>query len=281
MINRNFRNTPPPVYETGGAGFITEKVRREGDDERLRIPELSSAFIPFFWLTEKDFTELKSDGDGVFVDSEKTVETLGYEGRYLPLIYRETVPVIGNYRVSVEIDNTNGEDDDIIVYITRRRLYYKGTLSAGEIFRRSFTVNVCDFIPRGYKTEFEGNSIDIAVLGRKPRLSSVKIEKLEDNEVPTLWVAGDSTLTDQSADYPYCPSTSYSGWGQMISAFFDNGVAVSNHAHSGLTTHTFKAGGHNAIVERNIRGGDYFMLSSLITIRRWTFSKPTEVTATV
>ncbi len=247
-----------PIYEKGGFGFINEDIRRSSDDEMLRIPELSSAFIPFFWLTEKSFSELKADGRGVYLESEKISDALGYAGRQIPLLYRETVDGIGNYRVTVKIDNVDGDDDDIAIYITRRRLYYKGKLSRGEVFERSFDINVCDFIPRGYKTEFAGNSVDIAILGKRPRLTSVFIEKLDN--VPTVWVAGDSTLTDQSADYPYHPSTSYSGWGQMLSAFLKNGIAVSNHAHSGLTTHTFMSGGHNAIVERNIKAGDFFIL---------------------
>lgn len=274
MKYRNFRNSALPVYETGGAGFITEKIRRTSDDERLRIPELSSAFLPLFWFAEKDITNLLVDGDGVYISSENDVNALGegaehgkyskcskYSGRMIPLIYRETVSGIGNYRVEIEIDNTNGNDDEVMIFLTRRRLYYRGKISGGEVFRRSFDVNVCDFIPRGYRNEFEGNSIDVAILAKEPRLTSLKIEKLcGDEDVPVIWIAGDSTLTDQSADYPYCPSTSYSGWGQMLSAFVSGGAAVSNHAHSGLTTHSFVAGGHDAIVQRNIRPGDWFIL---------------------
>lgn len=253
----DMRGKAPVLYKTGTAGFVTERNRREEGEERLRIPELSSAFLPHFWLADVDFTEFSFDERGVYVDSEAIAEKVALKGASVPLLFRADVEGEGNYRVTVTIDNSDGENDDILIYITRRRLYYKGRLAKGEIFERSFTVNVCEFIPRGYKEEFSGTSIDVAIVGKRPRLTSVSIEKVEG--IPTVWVAGDSTLTDQSAAYPYCPSTSYSGWGQMLSAFI-NGAAVSNHAHSGLTTHTFRCGGHHAIVMRHIGAGDYFLL---------------------
>ncbi len=253
----DFRNTEPALYRTGGAGFVTEKNRREESEERLRIPELSSAFLPHFWLTDIDFSHLSYDERGVYLSSEAIAEKVALNGAAVPILYRADIDGAGNYRVTVTIDNTGGDDDDILIYITRRRLYYKGKLAKDEVFERSFIVNVCEFIPRGYKEEFSGTSLDVAVVGKKPRLTGLTIEKADG--VPTVWVAGDSTLTDQSAAYPYCPSTSYSGWGQMLSAFLD-GVAVSNHAHSGLTTHTFRCGGHHAIVMRHIGKGDYFLI---------------------
>ncbi len=246
-------------YETGKSGLITEAVRRMPDAERLRIPELSSSFMPHFWLAETDFTELKHDCRGVWIDSSESSARAGVDG-LVPLIFRAEGDIsAGSYRVTLTVDNTDGEDGEIFIFITRRRLYAKIILRAGEIFTRSYDVNVCEFIPRGYKTEFDGRSIDIAIVGKKPRLTSVEIERLPD-AVPTVWIAGDSTLTDQSCAYPYCPSSSYSGWGQMLSAFLKNGIAVSNHAHSGLTTQSFRSGGHHAIVQRHIKKGDFFLM---------------------
>ena len=257
----DFRNASPVRYATGTSGFVTEAERRIESEERLRIPELSSAFFPHFWLTETDFTELRSDGNGIYLDSDADAAKTGVHGA-VPLLFRAEIPSgAGNYRVKIEIDNTDGGDEEILIFLMRRRLYAKEILRAGERFVRSYDVNVCEFIPRGYRHEFDGTSIDVSVVGKRPRLTSVEIEKLtEEKEIPTVWVAGDSTLTDQSCAYPYTPSTSYSGWGQMLSAFLERGIAVSNHAHSGLTTHTFRAGGHHAIVKRHMKKGDVFLM---------------------
>nr|WP_304954957.1 hypothetical protein [uncultured Acetatifactor sp.] len=67
-------------------------------------------------------------------------------------------------------------------------------------------------------------------------------------------------MTDQSAEYPYAPGTNYSGWGQMISAYLNQRIAVSNHAHSGLTTASFREEGHYGILEQYIRPGDYMLI---------------------
>ncbi|MCM1025459.1 MAG: GDSL-type esterase/lipase family protein [Roseburia sp.] len=130
-------------------------------------------------------------------------------------------------------------------------------ISQSTVFTRSFTVNVCDIVPRGQTACFENKSINIAILVDRPKISSLRIEEFS---CPTLYIAGDSTVTDQSAEYPYEPGACYSGWGQMLPAFLDGRIAVSNHAHSGLTTASFRSEGHYDIVRRFLRPGDYFFL---------------------
>jgi len=63
----------------------------------------------------------------------------------------------------------------------------------------------------------------------KPAVASVRIEPVD---VPTLYLAGDSTVTDQYAE----PAAS---WGQMLPAMLDGTVAVANHAKSGATLKSF------------------------------------------
>ncbi len=74
--------------------------------------------------------------------------------------------------------------------------------------------------------------MSIALIG-DAALASLSIKR---EMSPVVYIAGDSTVTDQSAEYPYAPGTSYSGWGQMLAYFLPGRAAVSNHAHSGLTT---------------------------------------------
>ena len=69
------------------------------------------------------------------------------------------------------------------------------------------------------------------------------------------WVCGDSTVTDQTANLPYAPGTSYCGWGQMLPAYLPD-VCITNHAHSGLTTESFTSEGHWDIVKPRLRAGD-------------------------
>ena len=240
-------------------GFVTEQNRRE--QEQLRILELNSGFDTVYWYQDANLTELQEDAEGVFLDSdgviasleEKTGEPEKGEHRRIPLSFKVDVPRQGNYKVTVTICSKEPLKD-VLIYTGRRRLGYRGDIPAGT-FTHTMTVNVCDIIPRGQTSLFVDKTLDITVLADKPRISSITVEE---TLCPTIYIAGDSTVTDQSADYPYAPGTSYSGWGQMISAYFRDGIAVSNHAHSGLTTESFREEGHYAIIDKYGRPGDFF-----------------------
>lgn len=53
------------------------------------------------------------------------------------------------------------------------------------------------------------------IIADRPRVTGISVRE---TECPTLYIAGDSTVTDQSAEYPYAAGTSYAGWGQMLPA---------------------------------------------------------------
>lgn len=247
------------LYEPDkGYGFVVEQNRRE--QEQLKIPELNSAFDTVYWYQDENLSRLQEDAEGVFLDSdaviaalaEKTGEAERGEHRRIPLSFKLDVPHQGNYRVTVTICS-NEPMRDVLIYTGRRRLGYRGDIPGGT-FRHTMTVNVCDIVPRGQTETFTDKTLDITVLADKPRISGIQVEEAA---CPTIYIAGDSTVTDQSADYPYAPGTSYSGWGQMISAYLGDGTAVSNHAHSGLTTESFRGEGHYAIVEQYCKSGDF------------------------
>ena len=244
-----------------GFGFVTEKNRRA--QELLRYPELNSGFEPYYWYAGEDITALQNDGNGVFVDSdailaaldEQNGETTAGEHRYIPLCFKADVPHQGNYRVTLTIQPDAGEGmGEVLVFTGRRRLAFKGTIPAGQRWKQSFIVNVCDIVPRGQTAVYPDTTVDLTLVAAKPRITAVKIEEVT---CPTVYIAGDSTVTDQSAEYPYAPGTSYCGWGQMLTAYLDGDVALSNQSHSGLTTESFRAEGHYAVIETYIRPGDY------------------------
>jgi lysophospholipase L1-like esterase len=87
-------------------------------------------------------------------------------------------------------------------------------------------------------------------------VSTVEIEK---TDAPTIYFAGDSTVTDQPAEYPYNPSSTYCGWGQMLGGLLKSGIAVSNHAQSGSTTQEFKECNWLVVKERLKKGDMLFV----------------------
>jgi lysophospholipase L1-like esterase len=72
-------------------------------------------------------------------------------------------------------------------------------------------------------------------------------------QAPTLYLAGDSTVTDQSVP----PSAS---WGQFITRYFDDGIVVANHAESGETLKSFVTELRLDKLLANLRAGDWVMI---------------------
>lgn len=249
-----------------GYGFVTEVNRRQ--NELLRFPELNAAFDTVYWYAGEDMTEILEDASGCFLDSDGIVrkyqdregnakpgESQAGEPRRIPLCFKADVPEKGNYLVTLVIEA--GEDmKEALVFGGRRRLMYRGSIAAGKSFSLSFALNVSDIIPRGQTKFYADRTIDISVISEKPRLTELVIQEIS---CPTLYIAGDSTVTDQNAAYPYSPGTSYAGWGQMLSAYLKSNIAVSNHSHSGLTTDSFREEGHYSEIEREGKKGDFIL----------------------
>lgn len=231
--------------ETGKAGFLTEKNRVQ--DPRLGIAELNSGFDTVYWTKGTLLTEICEDEKGCYVLWDGEGE--------LPLTFVCDVPIEGNYQVDVTL--YAGKDTEALVFLGRRRLAARICLHAGETVKRRFVTNICPIIPRTFTDAMEDLTLDVTVIGAGVHLCEVGIQPWQG---PTLYIAGDSTVTDQSADYPYLPGSSYCGWGQMLSAYLGEHMAVSNHAHSGLTTESFRSEGHYAILHERIKAGDLCLI---------------------
>ena len=247
------------LYQPGkGYGFVTEKNRRE--QKLLQIRELNSSFDTMYWYQNEQLSFLKEDENGCYLDSAEEVAALERQSgepmsgspRRIPLIFKVDVPRQGNYRITLTI-RSEEEMGEILIFTGRRRLAFHGTVGAGE-FTYTMITNVCDIVPVGYSRIFADKTVDIAVLADRPRISALTVEEVNG---PTVYLAGDSTVTDQPGDYPYYPGTCYCGWGQMLPAYFDTRVAVSNHSHSGLTTDSFRKEGHYAVISQYSKPGDY------------------------
>lgn len=149
----------------------------------------------------------------------------------------------GNYRVTV----TFAPPSRATVKAEARRLMVEEvTTPPGQSETRSFIVNVRtpalapppENAPGGRSVHLKEGEIGSATwddrltlefLGSAPRVTSIVVEPAD---VPTIYLTGDSTVTDQRAE----PAAS---WGQMLTRFFGPTVAVANHAESGETMKSF------------------------------------------
>ncbi len=166
-------------------------------------------------------------------------------------------PGPGQYMVTVTICPEQ-DMHDVRIFARRRRLYEAAPLlKAGGTYRFPMRLELCDAIPlQGSEVE-QDLSVDVTVVADRPCITSIEMEEAP---CPVLHLAGDSTVTDQLVTRPYEPETCYAGWGQMLPYYLGSGVAVVNHARSGLTTETFRQKGYYGIVEGCRRPGDHLFL---------------------
>ncbi|QXT37570.1 rhamnogalacturonan acetylesterase [Sphingomonas sanguinis] len=152
----------------------------------------------------------------------------------------------GNYAVTVTLGDTARATDTTIKAENRRLMLDAIRTRPGEIVTRRFIVNVRDpqlaappanapggsavrLKPREVGSFNWDDRLTLEVLGSAPGLRTVSIAPVE---VPTLFLLGDSTVTDQPAE----PAAS---WGQMLPVFQAPTIAVANHAESGETLKSF------------------------------------------
>lgn len=138
----------------------------------------------------------------------------------------------GNYQV---IATFAGESTITVKFELRRLMLEKIHAAAGKVETRTFICNVrtpeisesnhVHLKQREQDTEMVDwdEKLTLEFNGAHPNLHSLEIQKVE---VPTVFIAGDSTVCDQSGE-------PWNSWGQMLPRFFKADVAVANYAESG------------------------------------------------
>lgn len=171
----------------------------------------------------------------------------------------------GNYRVTVTLGSTKTKGNTTVRAESRRLFVQNVETKKGEFKTCSFIVNKRNttiVLPDGKtdrvrikkREESKMNwddKLTIEVNGDAPAVSSIKIEPA--NDVPTLWLCGNSTVVDQD----YEP---WASWGQMITRWFTDEVAVANYAESGETATSFIAAGRLKKIVSLMKEGDYIYM---------------------
>ena len=83
--------------------------------------------------------------------------------------------------------------------------------------------------------------------------AAVRRVKIEPVTVPTVFLAGDSTVTDQRFE----PGA---GWGQMLPRFFKPEISVANHAESGETMKSFLFEHRLGKLLSGLKAGDWLLI---------------------
>jgi len=167
----------------------------------------------------------------------------------------------GNYDVTVTMGDAAGESSTTVKAESRRLMVEDVRTGPGVFAVRTFTVNVRDDrIASGGAVKLKARERDVLHWDGKLTLEFngdrpciVAVEIIRADRATTVYLAGDSTVTDQ-------PREPWNSWGQMLPRFFKPGVAVANHAESGESLRSFVAGRRLEKILGTIRPGDYLFI---------------------
>jgi len=184
-----------------------------------------------------------------------------------PFFFSVALPE-GNYRVTAHLGDSAAECVTTIKAESRRLMVERAASAAGEHQTVTFAVNIRNFripppptnAPGGDQVRLNDreqgvlhwdDKLTLEFSNSRPCVDGLDIVKAD--EIPTVFLAGDSTVTDQ----PREPTTS---WGQMLTAFFNPGVAIANHAESGETLKSFITGLRLDKILSQMKKGDYLFI---------------------
>ena len=178
-----------------------------------------------------------------------------------PFYFSAAVPE-GNYKVTITFGDKNAASVTTVKAELRRLMLERIETRRGQFVTASFIVNV-----RTQKIEGESEvklkdrekttewwawdeKLTLEFSNLYPSVDSIEIEPVK---VPTVFLLGDSTVCDQ-------PLEPYASWGQMLTRFFGDGVAIANHAESGESLRSSLGANRLDKVLSLIKPGDYLLI---------------------
>jgi len=204
-------------------------------------------------------TSLYSTNAGFGFESGTTVQTTnGAVSSDKPFYFSIKLPE-GNYKVTATFA---GETTVTVKSELRRLMLEKIRAASGRTETRSFIANVrtphisADNHVHLKQREQDSEMMDwdekltLEFNGTHPDLRSLEIQPAS---VPTIFIAGDSTVCDQSAE-------PWNSWGQMLPRFFKPDVAVANYAESGETIKSSLGAHRFDKIFSLMKSGDYLFV---------------------
>lgn len=195
-----------------------------------------------------------SDWKNSLRSSENGVEII--QERFV-MIFKLLVPEEGSYKVTLTSKAGTEGIQNMMLFSGRRNLVERDIqLNPFESYSKSFFAFAAPYIPALTSIPCTEKAIYISITGKHASISELTIEK---QDAPVIYIAGDSTLTDQNALFPYYPYGSCAGWAQVMTQYFDS-AAICNQAHSGMTTNCFRDDGHWDIISSRLKENDIVFL---------------------
>lgn len=179
------------------------------------------------------------------------------------LFYFSVAVPEGNYKVTATLGDNQAASVTTIKAELRRLMVEKVTIAAGKAEQRTFIVNIrtprisgggeVRLKPREKAGEARAwdEKLTLEFTNSHPALRSLEIERV--THIPTIYIAGDSTSTDQ-------PVEPFNSWGQMLTRFLKPDIAIANHGESGESLRSFFGEKRFDKIISLIRQGDYLLI---------------------
>lgn len=176
-----------------------------------------------------------------------------------PFYFSVDVPE-GNYQVTVTLGDQKSKTSTTIKAESRRLMLENVQTEPGEFVTKTFIVNIKDRnIPNGHQVSLKPRELtkldwdDKLTLefDLQTALTALEIKKVE-NQI-TVYLAGNSTVVNQDEE-------PWASWGQMIPKYFKPGVAIANHAESGLSLGSFIGSKRLEKILSVMKPGDYLLV---------------------
>jgi len=169
----------------------------------------------------------------------------------------------GNYRVTITFGDAYGETATTVKAELRRLMLERVHTDRGQFVTRTFNVNIrTPVISGGGEVRLKDrektteawawdDKLTLEFNNTRPTVNSIEITRVDN--LPTVYLLGDSTVCDQ-------PSEPYASWGQMLTRFFGPGVVIANHAESGESLRSSLGARRLDKVVSTMKSGDYLII---------------------
>ena len=226
----------------------TKNLKYDAKEQRLKF-DFGNGLLEEGYI-EINENSLYSSEFKYGIVSEKKVNAESIDGNYnldndwisldKPFYFKIDLPE-GRYKITLTLGSGNNATNTTVKAESRRLMLENIQTQKGEFVSKSIVVdlrtpniNESEIIsrkPREMSYLNWDNSLSIEFNGSKPSVSSMIIE--EANDLPVIYLAGNSTVTDQE----YEP---WASWGQMFPRFLKPEIVVANYAESGETLKAFR-----------------------------------------
>ena len=185
-----------------------------------------------------------------------------------PFLFSAKVPE-GNFNVRVQFGDSRQETVMTVKAESGQLMLERVHVLEGQVAERTFTVNVrtpnlpklqmnapgreevsLDQFDRANARDWD-NKLTVQFVSPHAALRSIEITSAP--STPTVFIAGDSTVTDRDGGGDV-------SWGQLLPRFFKPGVAVSNDAQSGETLKSFANALRLDKILSKMKKGDYLFI---------------------